>query len=507
MSNKILTVKPAPVEVIPSDAQVASALETYLNAHPEAMLKDGSVSISKLDSELQGIAVLAPEIVQTKVEKFENVTNLFTEHTGGYFYSSQGWKESVNGKAFIISKEDLATHGLMVYNSGGNGHFINAAEPSMVTTATPFLASSVVTADRLADGQYLCYSGDNANIVVYNIQFAVPERRVAVDYGVPGFSEVYTTDYVGQTAYNYGFKTNLPSGLYAIARKSVANKLNIYWQDGSGYFIINSGLPMVASKTGYEYTIFYLVKDATVYMGFNNTNELKNDSYMDEYFAILKPDSNLPEIIKPLQPKFKRFIVHRSNFKHQYIRDLAYGVSGIEIDVRMTKDGVMVLAHDDTIDGVSVSGSTYAELATALPYISTVEECMKACSKYQCYVYIHGAVADNFTALKRLMNQYNLADKAVYCALTCADHDETSVFVNYNDASENTISTWSESKKERCIVFWNNTNFSGVADGLRCESWLTDGCEEVLANDRISGICTDAYHKVYLYRDAENRAW
>lgn len=56
------------------------------------------------------------------------------------------------------------------------------------------------------------------------------------------------------------------------------------------------------------------------------------------------------------------------------------GASGVEVDVRITGDGVPVLSHDDDVEGLSIATSTLDELKQASPSLATLEEGLEASS-------------------------------------------------------------------------------------------------------------------------------
>ena len=55
---------------------------------------------------------------------------------------------------------------------------------------------------------------------------------------------------------------------------------------------------------------------------------------------------------------------------------VARGVEAIELDVRQTADGVLVVSHDSTVGGGSIARSTYAALATRVPGLCTFGEAL-----------------------------------------------------------------------------------------------------------------------------------
>ncbi len=59
---------------------------------------------------------------------------------------------------------------------------------------------------------------------------------------------------------------------------------------------------------------------------------------------------------------------------------LTHGVEMVEVDVRRSRDGALVLSHDDVPQGAqaSIAGSTLAELRAAAPDIATLDEALDA---------------------------------------------------------------------------------------------------------------------------------
>jgi len=61
-------------------------------------------------------------------------------------------------------------------------------------------------------------------------------------------------------------------------------------------------------------------------------------------------------------------------------RSLGYGVEMIEVDVRRSRDGVIVLSHDPAVPGApaSIAAMTLAELRATWPALATLEEALEA---------------------------------------------------------------------------------------------------------------------------------
>ena len=58
-------------------------------------------------------------------------------------------------------------------------------------------------------------------------------------------------------------------------------------------------------------------------------------------------------------------------------RSLSYGLEMIEIDVRCTRDGTLVLSHDDVVDGAaSIAATPFSELRQAHPNVAALDDAM-----------------------------------------------------------------------------------------------------------------------------------
>eukprot|EP00760_Papus_ankaliazontas_P016829 PhM_4_TR16883/c0_g1_i1/m.66058 len=53
------------------------------------------------------------------------------------------------------------------------------------------------------------------------------------------------------------------------------------------------------------------------------------------------------------------------------------GCDGVELDVRMSSDGVLVVNHDPTINGSDISVTTFSHLKTVAPHLITLQEALR----------------------------------------------------------------------------------------------------------------------------------
>ena len=102
------------------------------------------------------------------------------------------------------------------------------------------------------------------------------------------------------------------------------------------------------------------------------------------------------------------------------------GANGIETDVQMTKDGVAVLFHDDTIERMmkkpgKVADYTYGELRTfpmercgRVDYIITLDTFLECFSKMELTFAIELKGEGTEAETARLVEKYNVAHKCIF---------------------------------------------------------------------------------------------
>jgi len=85
-------------------------------------------------------------------------------------------------------------------------------------------------------------------------------------------------------------------------------------------------------------------------------------------------------------------------------RSLEISVDGIEVDVRMSQDGTLVLQHDATIKGKRVEELTLEEIREIQPHITTLEECLHLVKTVGAWR--HGATPLLFIEIKEGSKKY-----------------------------------------------------------------------------------------------------
>jgi glycerophosphoryl diester phosphodiesterase len=91
------------------------------------------------------------------------------------------------------------------------------------------------------------------------------------------------------------------------------------------------------------------------------------------------------------------------NTLEAFAASVARGVEGIELDVRRTADGVLVIAHDPMLGGCAVAQSPYEELVAVTPSLCTLGEALEVVPRV-CHLDIElkvpGLEADVLEALE-----------------------------------------------------------------------------------------------------------
>ncbi|MBM3673605.1 MAG: glycerophosphodiester phosphodiesterase [Actinobacteria bacterium] len=85
----------------------------------------------------------------------------------------------------------------------------------------------------------------------------------------------------------------------------------------------------------------------------------------------------------------------RENTLEAFVAARELGADGVELDVRATSDGALVVHHDAAAEGLGVLAEhSLAEIRVALPFVPTLEEVFEACTGMLVNVEIKNSPAD-----------------------------------------------------------------------------------------------------------------
>jgi len=95
-------------------------------------------------------------------------------------------------------------------------------------------------------------------------------------------------------------------------------------------------------------------------------------------------------------------ISERENTLAAFRAALALGVDGVELDVRRTRDGVLVVHHDPTVDSLAIAQNT----RSALPhYVPTLVEALESLEDVAVNVEIKNARGPRRVTTKRAISR------------------------------------------------------------------------------------------------------
>ncbi|MEU1085810.1 glycerophosphodiester phosphodiesterase [Streptomyces sp. NPDC005892] len=169
---------------------------------------------------------------------------------------------------------------------------------------------------------------------------------------------------------------------------------------------------------------------------------------------------------------------------------LERGADAVEIDVRVTRDGVPVLLHDATLDRLwgldrRVDGLDHAELAERTGGgVPTLREALAAAGPHRLMVDLPGSTDASVRRIVGTVRECGAADRAYYCA-----GPEAMMRVRANDPSAEIALTWTTLAPPRPELLaaigprWLNYRFGLVTrdltdrvhrDGLLVSTWTAD---------------------------------
>ncbi|MCK8680355.1 glycerophosphodiester phosphodiesterase [Streptomyces lichenis] len=171
----------------------------------------------------------------------------------------------------------------------------------------------------------------------------------------------------------------------------------------------------------------------------------------------------------------------------------ARGADAVEIDVRLTRDGVAVLLHDDTLERLwrvdrPLSGLTLAELRAltgpGAGGVPTLAEALAATEGRRVMLDLPGATEASVRAVVGAVHEQGAADRVFYCSSGSA-----MLLVRAADPGAEIALTWTSLAPPRPVLLaaltprWLNYRFGLLSrelvdrvhgDGLLVSAWTAD---------------------------------
>ncbi|MFJ6436485.1 glycerophosphodiester phosphodiesterase [Streptomyces sp. NPDC091416] len=195
------------------------------------------------------------------------------------------------------------------------------------------------------------------------------------------------------------------------------------------------------------------------------------------------------------------------------------GADAVEIDVRVTRDGVPVLLHDATLErlwghDVRLDRLTHQELTELTEgAVPTLREALLVAGAHRVMVDLPGSTADSVRRTVGVVRECGAGERAYYCA-----GPETMLRVRAADPSAEIAMTWTTLAPPRAALLdvvrprWLNYRFGLVSreltdrnhrDGLLVSAWTADTGRTMrrlirLGVDSITTNRIDVLHKVIL---------
>ncbi|WP_326657584.1 glycerophosphodiester phosphodiesterase [Streptomyces sp. NBC_00385] len=195
------------------------------------------------------------------------------------------------------------------------------------------------------------------------------------------------------------------------------------------------------------------------------------------------------------------------------------GADAVEIDVRVTRDGVPVLLHDATLErlwghDVRLDRLTHQELTERTEgAVPTLREALLVAGAHRLMLDLPGSTADSVRGTVGVVRECGAGERAYYCA-----GPEAMLRVRAADPSAEIAMTWTTLAPPRAALLdavrprWLNYRFGLVSreltdrnhrDGLLVSAWTADTGRTMrrLIRQGVDSITTnriDVLHKVIL---------
>ncbi|MFB0626573.1 glycerophosphodiester phosphodiesterase [Streptomyces sp. AB3(2024)] len=201
----------------------------------------------------------------------------------------------------------------------------------------------------------------------------------------------------------------------------------------------------------------------------------------------------------------------------------ARGADAVEVDVRLTRDGVPVLLHDETLQRLwghdlrldEVTAAQLKELA--LGGIPTLREALTAAGAGRLMLDLPGATAETVRTVVGLVRECGARERTYYCA-----GPDTMLAVRAADPGAEIALTWTTLSPPRRVLIdavaprWLNYRFGLVdreltdalhRDGLLVSAWTADTKRSMraLAAAGVDSITTNRVDALTAVRDGSGR--
>lgn len=162
----------------------------------------------------------------------------------------------------------------------------------------------------------------------------------------------------------------------------------------------------------------------------------------------------------------------------------ALGADGVELDVRRTADGVLVVHHDPAIDGLGVLANVpFARLRAGRPDIPTLAEALEACRgmlvnvEVKCLPWEPDADADHVAA----RGSVDLV----------RDHGADAVFSSFDLATVDAVRAYAPGTETGFLVYGQDVDAAAALASERGHGWLHPERAAVVADLDAIARCHD----------------
>lgn len=341
--------------------------------------KTGDKTFNVLDGEGAASKPQADIFIPNEIVKLEN-----TRVLNGTASTVEGWY------TYHVPMNELNT-GMIVKTSSPTGAYYGYYQKSDdAYTYTHNNVLGTIFPDAEKDGIYVSLKSETFPNFYINAKSNVNKKPVQYK----GFEGIPATATFSNRNL-FCFDISAPKGVY-LAELPFAPNSVLYGLTGNNYWVVstsaaqntNAPAQIIDDKT---YVIIANITDDGFGMSFRASaaNDVNKIQSLCANGFNLYALTDFDELVRVRNTLPISTICHMANFTQEYMLACALGWHGVELDIRKTLDGVYVLSHDASVSGKTVAETNYSDLKTAVPYISTFEECLEFVSQFNCHVDVH----------------------------------------------------------------------------------------------------------------------